>query len=129
MKPTTREWLEIAAEDLDTAQAMCDGGRYLYAGFEAQQSAEKALKAVVQEAVRVPPKIHNLVTLAGRAGLSEPAMLERLAVMSPYYVATRYPEDRKILSRRTTEEVGKSLVQTAREVLAWAIERLTSQGS
>lgn len=40
MKPTTREWLEIAAEDLDTAQAMCDGGRYLYAGFEAQQSAE-----------------------------------------------------------------------------------------
>ena len=70
MKPTTREWLEIAAEDLDTAQAMCDGGRYLYAGFEAQQSVETALKAVIQESVRVPPKIHDPEALAERASLS-----------------------------------------------------------
>ncbi len=44
MRPTTREWLEIAAEDLDTAQAMCDSGRYLYAGFEARQSADRRSK-------------------------------------------------------------------------------------
>ncbi len=129
MKPTTREWLEIAAEDLDTAQAMLDGGRYLYAGFEAQQSAEKALKAVIQEAVRVPPKIHNLVTLAGRAGLADKALLGRLATLSPYYVATRYPEDRKTLGQRTTADVAKSLIETAREVLAWARQQLTWQGS
>ena len=129
MKPTTREWLEIAAEDLDTAQAMCDGGRYLYAGFEAQQAAEKALKAVIQEAVRVPPKIHNLVTLAARAGLDDKEVAERLAALSPYYLATRYPEERMAIGQRTTAEVARSLIETGREVLAWAGRRLMSQGS
>ena len=129
MKPTTREWLEIAGEDLDTAQAMMDGGRYLYAGFEAQQSAEKALKAVIQETVRVPPKIHNLVTLAGRAGLDDKALLRRLATLSPYYVATRYTEDRRTLAQLTTADVAQSLVETAREVLTWSRQQLSSQGS
>lgn len=72
-------------EDLDAARAMCDGGRYLYAGFEAQQSAEKALKAVLQETLRMPPKIHDLETLAEHAGLVDASLNERLRVLSAYY--------------------------------------------
>ncbi len=34
MKPITREWLGIAAEDLDAGQAMLDSGRYLYAAMK-----------------------------------------------------------------------------------------------
>jgi HEPN domain-containing protein len=52
-----------------------------------------------------------------------------LAALSPYYVATRYPEDRKLLGQRTTAEVAKSLIETAKEVLAWARQRLTSEDS
>ncbi len=129
MKATTAEWLEIAAEDLDAAEAMLRSGRYLYAGFEAQQAAEKALKAVLQEAVRVPPKIHNLVTLAREADLVVEELVDRLATLSAYYIATRYPEVRKELSRRTTVEVAQSLLDTAREVLAWAKYILTSNES
>lgn len=129
MKATTAEWLEIAAEDLDAAEAMLRSGRYLYAGFEAQQAAEKALKAVLQEAVRVPPKIHNLVTLAREADLVVEELVDRLATLSAYYIATRYPEVRKELSQRTTVEVAQSLLDTAREVLAWAKYILTSNES
>ena len=129
MKPTTREWLEIATEDLDTAQAMCDGGRYLYAGFEAQQSAEKALKAVIQETVRVPPKIHDLEALAVRASLVDPALTARLKVLSAYYIATRYPQERSALRGVTDRTKAAELVATAREVLAWATRRLTSTSS
>lgn len=129
MKPTTVEWLEIAAEDLDAAEAMLRSGRYLYAGFEAQQAAEKALKAVLQEAARVPPKIHNLVTLARDAGVDVQELLDRLATLSAYYIATRYPEVRKELSQRTTLDVAESLLDTAREVHAWAKQHLTSSES
>ena len=129
MKATTAECLEIAAEDLDAAEAMLRSGRYLYAGFEAQQAAEKALKAVLQEAVRVPPKIHNLVTLAREADLVVGELVDRLATLSAYYIATRYPEVRKELSQRTTVEVAQSLLDTAREVLAWAKYILTSNES
>lgn len=104
---------------------MLSTGRYLYAGFEAQQAAEKALKAVVQEALRVPPKVHNLVALADHAGLRDPALVERLALLSSYYVATRYPEERKAIAQQTTQDVAMSLVETARRALAWARAQLT----
>ena len=94
MKPTTRDWLEIATEDLDTAQAMCAGGRYLYAGFAAQESAEKALRAVIQEGARVPPKIHDLETLAERAGLDDAAPGGRFRILSLYYRGARHPAER-----------------------------------
>lgn len=129
MKPTTREWLEIATEDLDTAQAMYDGGRYLYAGFEAQESAEKALKAVIQEGVRVPPKIHDLEKLAERAGLDEAALAGRLRILSLYYRGARYPEERAPLRRSTDEAMAVALMGTAREVLAWATGRVSSTTS
>ncbi len=108
---------------------MLRSGRYLYAGFEAQQAAEKALKAVLQEAARVPPKIHKVVTLAREADLGVPELLNRLATLSAYYIATRYPEVRKELSQRTTLDVAESLFNTAREVLAWAQQHLTSNES
>lgn len=129
MKPTTRQWLAIAVDDLDAAQVMLDSGRYLYAGFEAQQSVEKALKAVIQEAVRVPPKIHDLVTLAHEADLNDEGIVANLAVLSPYYIATRYPRDRERIRASTTQAVAERLIQTAKEVLAWATTRLTSSGS
>ena len=131
MKPTSGAWLEIAEEDLDAAEAMLTTGRYLYAGFEAQQAAEKAMKAVIQEAMRVPPKVHNgnLVVLADRAGLCDVALVHRLAVLSSYYGATRYPEDREVIGQRTTADVARALINTAREVLAWARVQLTSQES
>jgi HEPN domain-containing protein len=129
MKPTTREWLEIAAEDLDTARAMLAAGRYLYAGFEAQQSAEKALKAVIQEEVRVPPKIHDLEALAERAGLDDAALAARLKILSAYYIATRYPQERATLRKVTDQAKATELIHTAREVLAWATRRLSSTNS
>ena len=65
----TEKWLNIAASDLDTGQAMLAGGRYLWAGFMAQQCAEKALKAVIEENQGRPPKAHSLEALAKKAGL------------------------------------------------------------
>lgn len=121
--------LEIPAEDLNTAQAMCDGGRYLYAGLQAQQSAEKALKAVIQEAVRVPPKIHDLDALAERAGLDDTEIKTRLKVLSAYYIATRYPQERAALRGVTDGTKATELIGTAREVPAWATRRLTSTAS
>lgn len=119
----------IAAEDLETAQAMPESGRYLYAAFEAQQAAEKTLKAVIQEAVRVPPKIHDLEALAERAGLDEANLIDRLKVLSAYDIAARYPEERATLRKVTDRTRAAERVATAGEVLEWATRRLTSKPS
>lgn len=129
MKPTTREWMDIAEEDLDAARAMRDTGRYLYAAFQAQQCAEKALKAVLQEKLAAPPKVHDLETLAEKAGLVESDLSRRLRILSAYYIATRYPEDRARLRDVTDREKAVNLIGIAEEVLAWATGQLNSTRS
>lgn len=127
MKPTTRQWLLIAQDDLATARAMLKAGRYLWTGFVAQQAAEKALKAVLQEGgTEAPPRIHDLVELGGRAGMEDPLLLERLQVLKTYYVATRYPEERERIQQSTSRRRASDLLHTARDTLKWAQMRLTS---
>jgi HEPN domain-containing protein len=117
--------MDIAEEELAVADSLLAAGRYLYAGFMAQQAAEKALKAVLQETMPVPPKIHALQVLAERAGLSDNRLVEELTALSAYYIATRYPDQREEIGARTTKEVAQRLVGTAREVSAWATKRLS----
>jgi len=124
------EWLAIAAEDLDTATDLLRSKRYLYAGFEAQQAAEKALKAVIQEAgTGAPPKVNDLVKLAALAGLADTATVERLRLLSKYYVAALYPEERAKVAAMTDRGVAADLHRTAKEALGWATQRLTSPPS
>ena len=55
------EWLSQSEYDLDTAQAMLDSGRYIYAVFMCHLAVEKALKAlVVKRTENAPPRTHNL---------------------------------------------------------------------
>ena len=51
MLPETTEWLRQSEYDIDTAEAMCRAGRYVYAAFMCQLAIEKALKGLVVEPV------------------------------------------------------------------------------
>ncbi|MDA8146612.1 MAG: HEPN domain-containing protein [Thermaerobacter sp.] len=116
MKKASRRWMDIAEEELAVADSLLDAGRYLYAGFMAQQAAEKALKAVLQETMPVPPKVHDLEVLAQEANLDDQALAGKLAALSEYYIATRYPDQREELGAKTTRQVAQGLLPTAREV-------------
>lgn len=88
-------WLEYATDDLAAARA---GGRALrprHVASLAQQSAEKALKALVVLAGGSPPKTHDLEHLRSMLpdrsrARHRPADLDRL---STYGVRARYPDN------------------------------------
>ena len=103
---------------------MLDSGRYLYAGFMAQQCAEKALKAVIEEGQGRPPKIHDLTALSERAELPS-ELFRKVGDLDHYYIATRYPGDKARLEAVTDDKKAKELLETAGEVLEWAKKRLT----
>ncbi|MBI5873245.1 MAG: HEPN domain-containing protein [Candidatus Omnitrophica bacterium] len=101
MQKAILEWLEISAEDLQAAETMLAGGRYLYVIFMCQQAVEKMLKAVyVKNKKEVPPRTHNLLYLidvldidvggANRALLSE---------LNQFYLESRYPGERMKLAK------------------------------
>lgn len=89
--------------------------------FFAQQSAEKALKAVMTFHELVPSRTHNLLALAAElnaAGVETPLPPDELAVLNPYAVTLRYDDEDLNL---VTPEQAKRLVD---ELLIWAERRI-----
>src|SRR5512133_3750933 len=97
MNPLTLEWVEKAEGDLTTAERELrarNKPNFDAACFHAQQTAEKYLKAVLQEWGKDIPRIHNLVELVsicveidGTYSVLEP----ELKGLDGFAVRTRYP--------------------------------------
>jgi HEPN domain-containing protein len=97
MNPLTLEWIEKAEGDFITAQREYRARKFPNfdaSCFHAQQTAEKYLKAWLQEAGKDIPRIHNLVELVsicleidGTFTVLEP----ELRGLDGYAVRTRYP--------------------------------------
>ncbi len=60
MRQEVKRWLQQAKEDLDAAEYNFKGGRFRLAAFMCQQTAEKALKALLINRTNAFPKIHDL---------------------------------------------------------------------
>lgn len=90
------EWLRRARAHLARAKADRDLTGVLYEDlcFDAQQAAEKAIKAVlVSRTVRFPKThaIAELLTLAANSGLALPGQVKEASRLTRYAVETRYP--------------------------------------
>ena len=120
--PTDPEmWLSRAKANLNLA---VKGGRLKGVVFEdlcfnAQQAAEKALKAVCLTKGLDFPKTHSLVHLIDileLSGLDVPANVREADVLTQYAVQSRYPS---IVEEITREEYRDSL-KLASQVVIWA---------
>jgi HEPN domain-containing protein len=91
--------------------------------FQAQQAAEKAIKAVlIHLGVEYPYRhdLGTLLTLVIQAGVTVPDKIKQAARLTRYAVAGRYPG----LMEPVTEEEYESALQIASDVLEWAEEMI-----
>ena len=114
-------WVEISDYDLKTAEAMLETGRYLYVLFACQQAIEKTLKGLVTARTkRFPPRLHNLVKLAGISGIAlaeeDKLFLEKV---SYYYLETRYPEEVIKINKQINRKLAKSYLDKTKGILKW----------
>ena len=119
------EWLNRARSNLKRARAdarledvyledLC---------FDAQQAAEKAIKAVLIYRRVEFPYVHDLgrlLTLLEESGLDIPASVRAAETLTPYAVIARYPS----LFEPVAEEQYREAVQLAQTVLRWAQRHL-----
>lgn len=97
MKPITREWIDKAEEDWEAARTLARKRKnpaYNAVCFHAQQSAEKYLKARLEEANIQIVKTHDLEALLISSLHVEPSwnvMLTDLKFLSDFAVDYRYP--------------------------------------
>ena len=121
MDKRTLEWLKQAAYDIDTAEFMCQGGRYFYAVFMCHLAVEKALKGLYQQNLgETPPKTHNLIYLLNKIGVRPEEKIGRvIAKLTEANIATRYPDDIDRLQSHYTQEVATQIVMQTKEVFEW----------
>jgi HEPN domain-containing protein len=116
MKPITREWISKAEGDWTAASLLFRARRttnYDATCFHAQQSAEKYLKARLEEAGLSSGKTHDLVRLLTLVLPVEPSwnvLRQDLIVLTNFAVDYRYP------GSSATKADAKDAVQRCRKV-------------
>jgi HEPN domain-containing protein len=126
MDDLTRQWVERAQYDLDTAEAMLKAGRYLYVLFCCQQAVEKMLKAViVTKTGELPPRIHNLLRLAETAGIeSSEEQIDLLTKLSGYYIKSRYPEEIRVAGAAIPQRLAQEILARTEQTVKWVLSML-----
>ena len=112
-------WLSQAKEDLNAAKFNYKGKQYKVTAFLCQQSAEKALKAILIEKDQRLRKTHDLVALGRDIGISE-SILEELKELTLAYIYSRYPD---VPVLRIENKIIQFL-KTTTEVILWVDDHL-----
>ena len=127
MEKRTEEWLIQSDYDLDSAEYMHKGGRYIYAVFMCHLAIEKALKGLYHERVReIPPKSHNLIYLLNQTGLKPPRGPGKFIVkLNEVSIPTRYPENLAKLQQIYDEIEVKDILAKTKELILWIKQQLS----
>ncbi len=118
-----REWLNRARSNLALAKNRVSDAYLEDLCFEAQQAAEKAIKAVMIRRNIEFPYVHDLahlLSLLEEVGEIIPKSVLRAEELTSYAVDTRYPG----LSSPVEEQEYVDAVEIAETVVRWAEERV-----
>jgi HEPN domain-containing protein len=114
-----REWLNRARSNLTLAKAKRKGVYLEDLCFDAQQAAEKAIKALLIEVDVDFPYVHDLaelLTLLEKTGQKIPASIKHAEALSRYAVFTRYPG----IGPQIKQKEYREAVKIAGHVVRWA---------
>ena len=118
-----REWINRARSNLMIAQQQVTGAYLEDLCFQAQQAAEKAIKAVMIAYGIQYPHIHDLgqlLYLLEGPELTIPEEIRLAGDLTPFAVTTRYPG----VADEVTHEEYASAIEIAEAVVRWATEQI-----
>ncbi len=113
------EWFRKARRNLRVARANLEAGFADVAAFYAQQAAEFALKALQIHRTGRIARIHDLTRLSKDLA-APPRILKLAALVTPAYVASRYPD----AGGRITRRLAESMIEAARRILRWVRQQM-----
>ncbi len=127
-----RRWLAQAKRDLKAARDSAAAGNFEWACFQAQQAAEKAIKALLHGLGRGAWG-HSLVELlSGLSGVYEDVgtLMTGARELDRHYIPSRYPNafESGYPGMYYDEETARRAIGHAEAILRWAEEKLRALG-
>ena len=122
-----KKWMDQVDEDILSAEALCESGRWLYVGFLCHQAIEKTIKAYWYATQKVDPLyLHNHFRLLEGCGLKDQlndTQRRFLEIMSPMYIAGRYPEYKNQVARMLNKESSEYLITETKKLTQWILQK------
>ncbi|MGB9700219.1 MAG: HEPN domain-containing protein [Thermodesulfobacteriota bacterium] len=121
MAKDPEEWLRQADYDIETAEFLFNGRKYIYAVFMCHLAIEKALKGLYQKGLNeAPPKVHNLIYLIEKIGLKTPDDLyDMIFNLNRVSIPTRYPDDLRRMQKDYNKTRTADILKKSKEILKW----------
>ena len=120
-------WLDIAQYDLDSAETMLSGKRWLYVVFMCQQSIEKLVKGLyvlyIDDNI---PKTHNIRVLVEKFENLLPESItddcyDLFEDLTIYYLSGRYADYKQKMSERLNEQTATDFLNRTKEIFSWLL--------
>ena len=128
MEKQIKYWIDLSDYDLETAEAMLSGRRYLYVGFMCHQTIEKAFKAYFSKLKsETAPYSHSLSYLAKKGEFYElfsEKQKEFIDQVEPLNIEARYPSHKEKLLKSLSESKCREIISQTKELQKWIKERL-----
>ena len=121
-KETAGRWLEQANDDLTEAKFSFERGKFSYACFLAEQSAQKSLKGFMIYNKDLNIQIHAISELLKRTVKFNKRfsdLIDRGKELDKYYLGTRYPDalpEPLVPSQSFTKKEANEAVETAQRI-------------
>lgn len=121
-------WLDIVDNDLDTAEYLYRGGRWLYVAFMCHQVIEKTLKAYwTATHDDDPPYTHSHIKLIKGCGLMselDEETLKFLAMMVPMNIEARYPQYKQDVGATLNKDICEYILEQTKQIHLWILQKL-----
>ena len=128
MEKQIKYWIDLSDYDLETAEAMLSGRRYLYVGFMCHQTIVKVFKAYFSKLKsETAPYSHSLSYLAKKGefyDLFTEKQKEFIDQVEPLNIEARYPSHKEKLLRSLSELKCSEIISQTKELQKWIKERL-----
>jgi len=128
MEKQIKYWIDLSDYDLETAEAMLSGRRYLYVGFMCHQTIEKAFKAYFSKLKsETAPYSHSLSYLAKKGEFYElfsEKQKEFIDQVEPLNIEARYPSHKEKLLKSLSESKCREIISQTKELQKWIKMRL-----
>lgn len=117
------KWLTKAQSDFTFAKHAFEVGSFDWAQLAAQQSAEKALKAICILKDIGLIKTHDLQLLARKLNATK-EVIEQSSLLNSFYTISRYPDVDENLNENAMLQATKDAIKAAEEVLEWCKKQM-----
>ncbi|MCH8205663.1 MAG: HEPN domain-containing protein [Chloroflexi bacterium] len=127
---SARRWLAEAEHNLQVTRTLLENSLWSKVCFEAEQTAQLALKAFLYGRGRRDVRIHSIGELVAECGKEDGDFLTLLnqgKVLDKYYLSTRYPDalpPPAVPFESFTEEEGLQALAYAEEIVAVASAKI-----